>query len=564
MSLENNNGKPDSTLQPNDRLSSWKEVAAYLDVSVRTAQRWEKMEGLPLHRHRHADGSTICAFRPELEEWREKRYSSMDHSGVDPQSEKVPSGEEFEIQPAPAGPVDKHSIAILPFVNFSDDREDVYFSDGLAEELINKLTKIPKLHVTARTSSFAFRGKEQDIREIGARLDVKTILEGSLARIGSRIRITVQLINVANGYHLWSELYDRELTDVFAIQDEICQAIVEKFRVHFKGDQSPVNRHSENIEAYTLFLQGHHYQYRFDQEGVEKSREFFERAIALDPNYGLAYIGIAMYHCMRGYLCLVPPREAFSQCEAAVAKALEVDGSISEAHALQGSIFLLRDYDWKGAEKAYLRGIELDPASLDSRDLYNFYFLVAQGRLDEALAKAERELPRDPLSAWLHFRLGYRHLMMRNFKRAESHLRKTLEIDPEYCAGYYIQGTAYFLQDKLDEAVQSYERHTKLCRRDPWGLGTLGFAYAKTGRVSEARKILLELQNLTRTRYVAPSSLAKVYFGLGDHDRGFEFLEKAVEERDSTIIHIKPDPFFDFVRPDPRFDRILGKMNLCT
>lgn len=562
MSLENNNGKPDSTLQPNDRLSSWKEVAAYFNVSVRTAQRWEQIEGLPLHRHRHADGSTICAFRPELEEWRKKRYSSMDHSGVDPQSEKVSPGEEFEVQPAPAGPVDKHSLAILPFVNFSDDREDVYFSDGLAEEIINRLTKIPDLHVTARTSSFAFRGKEQDIRQIGTILNVETILEGSLARIGSRIRITVQLINVANGYHLWSELYDRELTDVFAIQDEICQAIVEKFRVHFQGDQSPVNRHSENMEAYTLFLQGHYYQYRFDHEGVEKSRGFFERAIAADPHYALAYIGIAMYHCMRGYLCLVAPREAFSQSEAALVKALEVDSSISEAHAMQGSILLLRDYDWKGAEKAFRRALELDPTSLDSRDLYNFYFLVAQGRLDEALAKAERELPRDPLSAWLHFRLGYRHLMMRNLDRAESHLRKTLELDPDYCAGYYIQGTAFFLKEKFDEAVQSYEKHTELCGRDPWGLGTLGYAYARTGRVSEARKILRELQKLARIRYVAPSSFAKVYFGLGNNDRGFEFLEKAVEDRDPTIIHIAPDPFFDFIRPDPRFRKLLGKMNL--
>jgi len=224
----------------------------------------------------------------------------------------------------------------------------------------------------------------------------------------------------------------------------------------------------------------------------------------------------------------------------------------------------MRDFDWKGARLAFQKALDLDPASLDSRDLYNFYFLVPQGRLDEAIEEAEQELPRDPLSAWLHFRLGYRFMLKRDFERATAQLAKSLELDPKYCPSYWTLATVYFQKGMLDEAVLACEKHSEISGRGPWGLGTRGFAYGRAGRTSEARKLLRELHDLSRTRYVAPSSFAQVHFGLGSNDVGFEFLKKAAEDRDGTIIHIAVDPFYDFIRPDPRYSGLLRKMNLAS
>lgn len=546
-----------------DRLSSWKEVAVYLGVSVRTVQRWEKIEGLPVNRHQHESRSTIYAFKSALDAWIEERFSSFQYSGDIPQPDGFQQAAGKDINSISSGISVNPSIAILPFVNFSDLKKDEYLCDALVEELINSLSRIPGLRVTARTSSFAFRGKSGDVREIGAKLNVKTILEGSLAKEGNRIRISARLIGVSDGFQIWSGLYDRIMTDILSIQDDICQTIAKHLRVSLTtGCTSQVIRHSGNFDAYTLFLRGRRQQSLFDLEGLKKSKEYFERALVLDPNYSLASVGIGMSHLIRGFLCLASPREIFPLCESAIINAVETDSCIAEAHALQGCLHVMRDFNWEDARNSFRRAFEIDPESVDSRDLYNFFFLLPRGNLDSPFESAKREISRNPLSPWLYLRLAYRYFLKRDFERSEASIRKALELDSDCYPLYWLMANILFQKGNYDEAVQASERHCLHAARGPWAMGYLGYACAKAGRVREALKILEKLTVIYKSRYVPPSSFAPLYFGLEDNDLGFDWLYKGLEERDFTLIHLAVDPFWDFIRPDPRFDGLLQKMNL--
>ena len=289
------------------------------------------------------------------------------------------------------------SLAVLPFANLSADKENEYFSDGLAEDIIDALTQVPGLRVMARTSSFAFRGKEQDVREIGARLNVEHILEGSVRKAGNRIRVTAQLVEASDGYHLWSQRFDREMTDVFAIQDEISQAIVEKLRVRLAADRPLVKRHTENVEAYNLYLKARYQLFRFTPEGLAKSKEYYEQAIALDPNYALAWHGLAGFYNLLGMYGHMPPKAANAQAEQATRKALQLDDLLAEAHAMMGAL-RASEFDWKGAELEFSRALELDPKSEDVLRWYDHYYLGPMKRVDEAVTAFLRAVEMDPLS----------------------------------------------------------------------------------------------------------------------------------------------------------------------
>ena len=546
-----------------DRLSSWKEVAVYLGVSVRTVQRWEKKEDLPVNRHLHESRSTVYAFRSELDAWLAKRYPSIEYSSVALKPEGVlPSAGVDYKSTSPAISINP-SIAILPFVNFSSSKDDAFLCDALVEELINRLTRIPGLHVTARTSSFAFRGKETDVREIGDKLNVKTILEGSLARAGNRIKINAQLVEASEGYYIWSVSYDRELKDIFAIQDEVCRMIADKLRVRLtNGWKSRANRHSEDLDAYTMFIQGSSHLGHFDPEGVERSKECFDRALEIDPEYALAHVGIGMSHWIRGFLNLAEPQDTFSACDSALKKAFELDNSIAEAHALQGCIHVMRDFNWEGARDSFQQALELDPGSTESQDLYDFFFLLPRGNLEIPFEHAKQAISRNPLSAWLYFRLGYRLFLHRDFERAEASVRKSLELDPNCYSSYWVRAHILCQKGEYDEAVRSSEMLCSHTSRGPWGFGLLGYSYAKSGQISETRKILKKLQAISKSRYLPPSSFAPLYFGLGDNDSGFECLHRSIEERDFSLIHLAIDPFWDFIRADPRYSGLLQKMKL--
>ena len=453
------------------------------------------------------------------------------------------------------------SLAVLPFANLSADKENEYFSDGLAEEIINALTQLPGLQVTARTSSFFFRGKEADIREIGAKLNVENILEGSVRRSGNRIRVTAQLINAANGYHLWSERYDRDMTDIFAVQDEISQMIAEKLRAGLGVGQPLIKRYTENVEAYNLYLKGLHHQRKWTPEGLAKGKEYFEQAIAVDADYALAWFGLAQHYYLSGYFGQMPSKQANAESLQAILKALDLDETLPEAHMIVGVLRAL-EYYWRGAEREFIRALELDPQSGDAVAHYCFFYLVPMQRLDEAIAMIRKALERDPLSALLQFHLGYWNYFARQYDRAIEHVRSAVELNPHYWLPYAVLGGCCQSTGKSEESIRAIETCIQLAGRNPILLGTLGAIYAWAGRMGEASKLLAELQELEQRIYVPPCAFARIYVGLGEIDRALDWCEKAINERDSWIFHLVVDPRWDPLRSHPRYQAMLRMMNL--
>ncbi len=497
-----------------------------------------------------------------LEKDRKLRCQSASELRTDLQRIKRDRDSGLKAVAVASGPARVTSLAVLPFANMSADKENEYFSDGLAEEIINALTQLPGLRVAARTSSFFFRGKEGDIREIGAKLNVENVLEGSVRKAGNRIRITAQLISIADGYHLWSERYDRDMTDVFAVQDEISQAIAAKLRIQMSGEQPRVKRYTENVEAYNLYLKGNYHLTKWSPEGLTKAKGYYEQSVALDPNYALGWYGLALFHFNMGNFGYMPLKAANERASQAALKVLEIDEMLPEAHVIMG-IGRANDYDWKGAEREFLRALELNPESEDAWTYYDYCYLVPMRRLDEAVAASKRALERDPLSPFLQWRLGYRYYLTRQWDRAIEQCRNALELDPNYYVAHAYLGVIYLMTGNFEEAILALEVAVLLTGRAPLLLGLLGRFYAKAGRIPEAQKILEELQDRAQKEYVSPTSFWLIYNGLGETDRAFDWLEKAVDERDNSILlHFQVIPGYDSLHSHPRFKSILRKMNL--
>jgi TolB-like protein/Tfp pilus assembly protein PilF len=443
----------------------------------------------------------------------------------------------------------------------SGDKEQEYFSDGLAEEIINALTRIPGLKVIARTSSFAFRGKEQDITKIAEMLRVRSILEGSVRRAGNRIRVTAQLIDATDGSHLWSERYDREMNDVFAIQDEISQAIAEKLRVRLSGERPFAKRHTENVEAYGLYLKGHYHVSKIGGGTFVKSKEYFEQAIAVDPNYALAWYGLAYFYHLLGHSGVMRPKAAYEQSSQAAQKALELDEMLPEAHAM---IAVLRaaDFDWKGAEREFRRALELDPKSEDVWGFYCGYYLLPMRRMDEAVAASQKALELNPLSPFLQVLHGGQHIRMHQYDQAIEHFHNALEVDPNYIWAHTYLSLTYIQTGRFDEAVRSVETATQIAAQSPQFMGIRGAIYARAGRITDAQKILNELHEIAQKTYVPAIGIAEIYFGLGEIDKALDWYEKAVEDRHSVLPAALTHPHYDPLRSNPRWKALMGKMNV--
>jgi tetratricopeptide (TPR) repeat protein len=417
------------------------------------------------------------------------------------------------------------------------------------------------LRVVARTSSFFFRGKEGDIREIGARLNVENVLEGSVRKAGNRIRITVQLISVADGYHLWSERYDREMTDVFEIQDEICQAIVDKLRVELATGRPLLKRYTEKIEAYDLFLKADFQIVKATGESLAKGKEFYEQAIVVDPNYARAWVGLSLYYYTLGFTGFMPSRTALTLSRQAAMKAIELDETLPEGHAMSAAAYA-SEYSWKQAERGFQVALRFDPKSVTAWAAYDYYYLVPMRRLDEAIAASKRALESDPLSAFPHWRLGLRYWYVRQYDLAIEKFRNALECDPNYFPALAAVSFLYSGIGRQDEAIQNMKAVTQLLGQSPFSLSMLGCIYAMTVEIAETRKILLQMQDLAQQTYVAASSFARIYFALGEIDRSFDYFEKAVDEQDGNMLHFHVTPYYDSLRSYPRYRSILRKMNL--
>ncbi|HWF07874.1 MAG TPA: protein kinase [Bryobacteraceae bacterium] len=467
------------------------------------------------------------------------------------------------------------SIAVLPFVNMSSDKENEYFSDGLAEEIINALTQLENLRVTARTSAFLFRGSQQNIREIGDKLHVSSVLEGSVRKAGNRVRVSVQLIDVAEGNNMWSERYDREMTDVFEIQDEISRAIVSKLRVRLasqsgsgsgNGAEPPakplVKRYTENLDAYNLYLKARFELYKMTREGLDASRKLFEEAVRLDPNYALAHDGLAYSWYLEGFLGFVAPREAMPKAKVAVRRAIELDETVAEAHATLGVILALYDWDWSGAEREMLRSIELNGASPVCRDGFAFYYLRPVGRIEEAINETQQALSLDPLSILFRVHLAFLFYLQRKHEHSIAQFRKVLEMSPQYYLAHAMMGNVYTFLGKFEEALQCYGHAREADANSKFVDSLEAMTLATAGRRDEAVALLDRISQRAANDYISPVSIAYICTALGDKDRAFENLDRAVFDRDPNLLGLQSNPIFENLQTDDRYHALLRKMQL--
>ena len=453
------------------------------------------------------------------------------------------------------------SIAVLPFENRSRGDEDEYFSDGISEDITSALGKVERLRVAPRSMAFQFKGKRPTPREVGAALNVGHVLEGSVRRSGNRVRINVELIAIDEGYQVWSERYDRVMEDIFEIQDEISEAIVEKLKVKLVGREKELlaKRYTENLQAYNLCLRGRYYWYRRTAETIQKAMEFYEQALGEDPDYALAHSGLADCYNSLGFYGVLPPSEARLRAEAAASKALEIDADLAAAQVSMGAVESLYHWNWAAGERAFRRAIELDSSYPVAHMWYSAFVLAPLGRLDEAYSEWKRAAELDPVTPVVNAGPGIILFLQRQYDQAIEEIQKILELDPNYFWAHYLLGEAYLQKGEYGKAIGAFGRGNVPQYRD----GHLGYAYAVSGQPEKARKLIEELQAGSQPEHLAPYHLAMIYFGLGEKDKAFDWLDKACEQHSTQLFWIKTVPDLDSVRSDPRFQAILRRMNLA-
>jgi serine/threonine-protein kinase len=452
------------------------------------------------------------------------------------------------------------AIAVLPFIDLSPGKDQEYFCDGIAEEILNELAKLEGLRVAARTSAFRFKGKAEDITEIGRQLKVSAVLEGSVRKAGDRLRITAQLINVADGYHLWSERYDRRMEDIFAIQDEISQAIVESLKVKLRPET--VKRYTPKLPAYSHYLKGRHCWNKRSEEALRHGVEHFQQAIAEDPCYAPGYAGLADCYVMLGMQGFVAPRESMPRAKAAAQKALEIDASVAEAHASLGSARAVYDWDWSGAGKEFERALALNPGYATALHWYALFYLATNGQLEGAEREIRKAQDLDPLSLPIATDLAVILIFQRRFEDAIAQLASVRELDPSFYRVPWYLGRAYAGLGKWEEALRALLEAGALSPGEGRVEGALGHAYARAGERAKACEIIDQLMASSGRKYVEPASVAVVYAGLEERDRAFEWLGKALEQRSGYHIWLKVDPIWDPVRGDGRLAACLEKMGV--
>jgi serine/threonine protein kinase/tetratricopeptide (TPR) repeat protein len=462
-------------------------------------------------------------------------------------------------------PIAEASVAVLPFLNLSSDPENEYFSDGMTDEIINALAQIPGLRVPARTSSFVFKGKNVDAREIGERLKVRTLLEGSLRKAGDRIRMTVQLINASDGYHLWSHTYERTVADVFVMQDELTRAIVAELTSRVIGTTSaPVVRAATAVpEAYALYLQGCYFLNKRTAESFVAGIEHFRKATEWDPRYAAAYANMAYCFAMAGFdtFGAMSPQEAMPQAQVAASKALELDPMLPEAHGAQAVIAALFHWDWALAEREFDRTLSLGGKSVPTNPLHAL-FLSAMGRHEESLLMATTALAFDPLSLGLHLMSGRSLVWARRYQEALAKFLTTLAMEPTYPPTFWELGRVYQFLGMHAESAAILEQGMQLIGRAPILLMYAGSAYAKLGRRERALDIVRELREVAAQRYLSPLYEAHVLASVGDLEGTFDLFDRAYELRSGWLIFLRAEPAWDPLRDHPRYLALLKKLRL--
>jgi serine/threonine protein kinase/Tfp pilus assembly protein PilF len=459
-----------------------------------------------------------------------------------------------------ASPEANPSIAVLPFEDFSPQKDQEYLCMGIAAELINRLLRVQDLWVPARASSFSFRETDADIQEIGTRLNVENVLMGTLQKADSDLRISVELVDVAENHTIWQHTYRMDEDDIFRIQDEIALSVLESLKIRLLGEEKEqiVKRGTESTEAYHLYLRGLYHAETGVEEGAEKALDYFQKAIDIDPNYALAYAGIALAY-LQQIPYVLPPEEGSRKVRALVTKALDIDDSFAEIHCVKGMMHTWLDWDWPSAEKELKRALELEPNYARAHHLYSL-FLGVMGQNEEAIAEIERALELDPLSIIINNDVAWNYHFARDYDRAIEYYKKTLELNPGFVMALREMGAVYAMKGQYNEAVRVLEKATDISSGDRTR-ARLARVYAMASKEAEARTILDDLLAQSNERHVSPCLIAEIYAGLGEKDEAFKWLEKGYQERDSLLSMLNVAPKWDPLRADPRFKELLKKMN---
>jgi eukaryotic-like serine/threonine-protein kinase len=456
------------------------------------------------------------------------------------------------------------SVAVLPFVNAGADPNTEYLADGITESLINSLAQLPKLRVTARSMVFHYKDQAVDPQTIGRSLEVGAVVTGRLVQRDDNLNVQTEVVDVANGSQIWGKQYDRKVSDLLALREEITNEIIERLRLRLSGEEKKrlVRRYTDNAEAYQLYLKGRYFFDKRTTEGVRQSIGYFQEAIKKDPNYAIAYAGLANSYNPSDLV--LPPRETMTKAKTAAARALELDASLPEAHTAQARVLLFYDWDWLGAESALKRAIELNPNYAEAHHMYS-HCLMPMGRTAESIAEARRALDLDPLDVLLNVHLGWAYLYGRNYESAIEQLRKSIDVDANFDSPHILLGRAYTLKRMYGEAIAALQRAMHLSG-GTGGLpvASLGYAYAVSGKRDEAIRALDSLKELYKRNKVSSYDLAIIYTGLGEKERALESLEKAYEDRTGGLLLLKVEPIFDSLRSDPRFVNLTRRLGLVS
>ena len=465
----------------------------------------------------------------------------------------------------PAGAID--SLAVLPFENAAGDPESEYLSDGITESIINSLSRLPSVRVMARSTVFDYKprgtGRKLNGRAVGRKLNVKAVLIGRILQRGDALSVGAELVEVRGGWQLWGEQYNRRLSDIFAVEEEIAREISRNLRVHLSGEDSDrlVKRHTRSTEAYQDYLKGRYHLNALTPAGLRQSIEYFEQAIGKDPNYALAYTGLADSYSLLGFFGLGRPAEVMVKAKEAAMKAVEIDAGLAEAHASLANTHKTYDWDWAAAEREYRKALELNPNYAQAHRMYAAY-LAALDRPEEAMREIQLAHELDPLSLVIRMEIAWNLYMARDYDGAIAQAVHTLESAPDFASARHIWGMACQQKGRYEEAAGAYEKVHSASAGHAAPLAGLGHLLAATGRREEALAILAQLLEMASQTYLSPIWPAMVHAGLGQHEEALECLEKAGAERDIWLVWLKTEPRFDVLREEPRFQQLLLKVGL--
>lgn len=558
---------------PRERLESWKEIAAYLKRDVRTVQRWEKTERLPVYRHMHGERGTAYAFKTEIDDWWNSRQPHLEAQPEQPSARPLlrswvvrsatalaalalmvsvyVGGSRFLSHAKPL--TGKATLVVLPFQNLTGDPQQEYFSDGLTEEIITQLGGLnpQQLAVIARTSAMHYRNTQETVAQIGGELGVDYILEGSVRRDAQRVRVSAQLIRVKDQMHLWAKSFDRDQHGILALESELSYAVADEIAIQLTPatKDRAARMHTVNADAYEAYLKGRYFLYKRNGAATRKAFEYFQQAVQYDPNFAVAYVGIG--DC---YFAGVGPtgHDAFVQAESFAQKALTIDDTIAWAHSTI-AYARMHEFDWPAADREFRRASELDPGNPPG---YYVEFLMSQGRFEETLAIAERSAREDPVAILAVHGLGMVYFYARRYEDALGAFRKALELDPNYFWSLLRRAQTKEQLGRVGEATAEFEK------LGPAAEVFLARAYALGGKTQSARQILSRILSDPNRSKEFTYEIALVYAGLKENDKALDWLERAYNDRSYHMIYIKIDPRLDPLRADPRFAALVRRVGL--